>query len=64
MPGGGVPKPHIGVAFGSVADPDISGFKTALVRAAQEKAQLSIVYAGDRQTLQNDQIELCCSSVK
>ncbi|MGO8693522.1 MAG: substrate-binding domain-containing protein [Rectinemataceae bacterium] len=55
--GGGVPKPHIGVAFGSVADPDTSGFRTALVRAAQEKAQLSIVYAGDRQTLQNDQID-------
>jgi methyl-galactoside transport system substrate-binding protein len=56
--GGAVPKPHIGVAFGSVVDPDTSRFKTALIRAAQDKAQLSIVYAGDRQTLQNDQIDL------
>ncbi|HUW40753.1 MAG TPA: substrate-binding domain-containing protein [Rectinemataceae bacterium] len=49
------PKPALGVALS--ANPDLPRFKAALVRAAAGKAQLSILYAGSRQTVQNAQID-------
>ena len=49
------PKPMLGIALS--AGPDLSRFRTALVRAAAGKAQLSILYAGARQTVQNSQVD-------
>jgi len=51
------PKPGIGVAFGSIDDPDLKRIRAALVADAASRVDLSIVEAENEQALQISQID-------